>query len=159
MPTLTLFDYHEWAVKQVFDHLEQHPDVFTSPVHNVFSSIADMIGHLIVVEAMWLTRMKEETPARLDPRSYTSLSEAKRDYDPTLAEMKRFLQEVDDQKTVTYQNSKGLTFQNTIEEIVIHLVNHGTYHRGNIASAMRQLGYAGPSTDYIFYTRQKGLES
>ncbi|MBE3554365.1 MAG: hypothetical protein IMW85_05085 [Thermicanus sp.] len=45
--------------------------------------------------------------------------------------------------------SKGERFTNHLEEIIHHIVNHGTYHRGNIAAMVRQLGQTGVSTDYI----------
>ncbi|MBP1966778.1 DinB family protein [Paenibacillus aceris] len=39
----------------------------------------------------------------------------------------------------------------SINELVQHIMNHGTYHRGNISSMLRQLGHAGASSDYVFY--------
>jgi len=43
------------------------------------------------------------------------------------------------------------TLKATYADIMQHAVNHGTYHRGNIAAMLRQIGFAGTNTDYVFY--------
>lgn len=54
---------------------------------------------------------------------------------------------------VSYQNSAG-NFRNTIEEILLHVCNHSTYHRGQLAKMLKQAGYVPPVTDYIMLKRQ-----
>lgn len=55
---------------------------------------------------------------------------------------------------IEYSNSKGKTFQNSIRDILLHIVNHSTYHRGQIASNWRAHGMTPLVTDYIFYKRE-----
>jgi uncharacterized damage-inducible protein DinB len=52
-----------------------------------------------------------------------------------------------------YRNYVGDYYENDVEQIMIHLVNHGSYHRGQIALLMRQKGYEPINTDYITYER------
>lgn len=54
---------------------------------------------------------------------------------------------------VSYRNSTG-SFSNTIEEILVHIFNHGTYHRGQLTKMLKQAGYVPPVTDYIILKRQ-----
>ncbi|PZU87506.1 MAG: damage-inducible protein DinB [Chryseobacterium sp.] len=54
---------------------------------------------------------------------------------------------------IAYRNSKGDDFQNSIQEILFHFINHSTYHRGQIAMLMKQAGLEPINTDYIFYIR------
>jgi len=54
---------------------------------------------------------------------------------------------------VSYKNSKGKEFKNTIQEAIFHFLNHSTYHRGQIAMLMKQAGLEPINTDYIFYKR------
>jgi len=54
---------------------------------------------------------------------------------------------------VNYINSKGERFTNTIRDILFHIINHSTYHRGQIAADFRQQGLEPIVTDYIFYKR------
>lgn len=54
---------------------------------------------------------------------------------------------------INYQNSKGNQFENSIQEIFFHFINHSTYHRGQIAMLMKEAGLEPLNTDYIFYKR------
>jgi uncharacterized damage-inducible protein DinB len=58
-------------------------------------------------------------------------------------------------ETRGYTNSRGESYENTIQDILFHVVNHTTHHRAQIASLMRQAGITPPITDYIFYKRQR----
>ncbi len=54
---------------------------------------------------------------------------------------------------INYKNSKGNQFDNSIQEIFFHFINHSTYHGGQIAMLMKQGGLEPLNTDYIFYKR------
>ena len=56
-------------------------------------------------------------------------------------------------EVILYKNSKGIEFENTIQEIFFHFINHSTYHRGQIAMLMKEAGLEPLNTDYIFYKR------
>jgi uncharacterized damage-inducible protein DinB len=56
-------------------------------------------------------------------------------------------------RQITYTNSMGDTYSNSIQEILFHIVNHSTYHRGQIMAQLREGGLEAVSTDYIFYKR------
>jgi len=55
--------------------------------------------------------------------------------------------------SIKYTNSKGETFTNTAQDILFHVINHSTYHRGQIAMDFRAHGLTPLSSDYIFYKR------
>ncbi len=55
--------------------------------------------------------------------------------------------------TIQYTNSQGQIFNNSIKDILFHVINHSTYHRGQIASDFKQIGIEPLITDYIFYKR------
>lgn len=54
---------------------------------------------------------------------------------------------------IQYTTTKGIPMQNTIQDIVFHIVNHGTYHRGQIAADFRNTGLEPLVTDYVFWKR------
>jgi uncharacterized damage-inducible protein DinB len=60
--------------------------------------------------------------------------------------------EIFEQK-ITYTNSQGNSYENRIDEILIHVTNHSTYHRGQVATIIKQAGITPPVTDYIAYKR------
>ncbi len=63
------------------------------------------------------------------------------------------LDEFDINNTINYTNTKGQAFSNSIRDIFFHIVNHSTYHRGQIATEFKQNGIDPLVTDYIFYKR------
>ena len=57
---------------------------------------------------------------------------------------------------LTYQNFKGETWTYTLWQCLVHLVNHGTYHRGQVTMAVRQLGITPPGIDFLaYYDKQR----
>lgn len=56
-------------------------------------------------------------------------------------------------KVISYKNSKGLSFENSVQDILFHIINHSTYHRGQITSDCKLNGMIPLVTDYIFYKR------
>ena len=58
------------------------------------------------------------------------------------------------EQVIQYKNSRGENFSNNIRDILFHLINHSTYHRGQIASDFRKNGIEPIATDYIFFKRQ-----
>src|SRR5690606_31274096 len=58
---------------------------------------------------------------------------------------------------IHYKNSQGNSFTNSVCDILLHIVNHATYHRGQIATAFRVQGIEPLATDYIFHRREELL--
>jgi len=56
---------------------------------------------------------------------------------------------------VNYLTSKGEPFTNSIRDILFHVINHSTYHRGQVAADFREHGLEPMVTDYVFYKRLK----
>jgi uncharacterized damage-inducible protein DinB len=155
---LKLCDYHLWANDKMISHLATLPEaVLYTEVENVFPNILQTLGHMYSVDQTWLSRIRGEHIEQIMPKQFDSIEMVQRSYSCLGEEMKSVvsLHVNHADKLIQYQNTKGEVFRNTISEIVQHMVNHGTYHRGNIASMIRQLGYTGVATDYIIYLRQR----
>lgn len=58
-------------------------------------------------------------------------------------------------RTVHYRNTKGVAYDNTVHDILVHVINHSTHHRGQVALEIRRLGVTPPLTDYIAYARKE----
>jgi uncharacterized damage-inducible protein DinB len=55
---------------------------------------------------------------------------------------------------IRYKNSEGVLFEQPLEDILYHLINHSTHHRAQVAYLMRQHQILPPKSDYIYYLRQ-----
>ncbi len=66
----------------------------------------------------------------------------------------QILEKIDLTTEINYLNTKGLPFKNTVRDIMFHVVNHSTHHRGQISTIFRQNGIEPLVMDYIFYKRK-----
>lgn len=145
--------YHNWATVEQLKHLLSLPrEVFSKKLAGTFSSISETVSHIYLVDQIWCKRINP--PFTINDVSFDSPHQAIEAFAALHQQIIEFLKNTE-QDEVVYQNSKGERFSNKLTDILQHLANHGTYHRGNISTMIRQLGYEGVSTDYIYYLRQQ----
>lgn len=154
--TIQLLRYHNWANLKLLKRMEELPaEVFTKPLGGTFSSISKTFDHIFQVDQQWFKRMNPE--AVINAAELIEIKKAKQCFLELHENMIGFLQnQYHSLQKINYENSKGEPFTNSIDELIRHITNHGTYHRGNISTMIRQQGYEGVSTDYIFFLRMNG---
>lgn len=111
-----------------------------------------LINHTLNAHQIWNARIEQKTHEVQvwDIRPWNILKAInKENSENTL----KILDDSDLNKRIVYKTSKGEQFENTTQEILFHIVNHSTYHRGQIASDCKQHGIIPLVTDYIFYKR------
>jgi uncharacterized damage-inducible protein DinB len=115
-----------------------------------------LFGHIVGAQRVWLSRLTGKTgPVEVWPSLERSawagaLAEVSGDWE-------RFLGTLTDEglgATITYTNSKGEPWTSPVSDVVMHVVMHGVYHRGQLARELRQAGETPPYTDYIHAARQ-----
>ncbi|CAM4480443.1 DinB family protein [Paenibacillus tarimensis] len=146
-----LYDYNIWANDRVINHLKSLPsEVFYREVSLGFSSLAEVISHIASADGVWHARLKGDTPP--PAVIFRDIEEASSHIKQLQAQIREYLLSVRDaDQQVTYKSLKGHEYTNTVSEIIHQIVNHGTYHRGNISTILRSIGYEGILTDYIAY--------
>jgi uncharacterized damage-inducible protein DinB len=148
-----LFEYHNWSVNRMLKYIDdQCLAAFNEPVTSVFKSIRETFEHIYWADHTWFNRI-QGLESRVDT-PFKDVEQAFESFNCLHAEMSLYLKNTDLSQMVVYQNSTGVKFENTIEDILIHLVNHGTYHKGNITSILWSLGYKSLATDYIVFLRE-----
>lgn len=111
-----------------------------------------LLSHTLNAHHIWNSRIIEEPPKH----SVWQVHSLKKAFvlDRDNFETSKAILEVGAlQKKINYVNSKGVAFQNKIQDILFHIINHSTYHRGQLASELKEQGFTPISTDYIFYKR------
>ncbi|WP_338469593.1 DinB family protein [Niallia sp. XMNu-256] len=147
--------YDQWANLKLLDHIEQLPeDVFDKPMNSVFPTIAETFYHIFRGKRIWFKRSLPHLVMDESITDFHNIPHAKESF----VKLHNILIEAvhdhyENLDVIVYQSPKGNTFQNQFHEIIFHLANHGTYHRGNIAAMIRECGYKGTSTDYIQFLR------
>lgn len=155
------FEYHAWANRRLFDHLDTLPDeIFTQPVQSVFPTIREVLVHIYQVDTMWLSVMSgytfRETMAHIEEHKEKSADRSKDELRTLFDEAERsyisFFEQLDDPDVeMTIHHPRFGSMKSVVAELVHHVVNHGTYHRGNITAMLRQMGQSGVPTDYVFF--------
>jgi uncharacterized damage-inducible protein DinB len=142
------FVYDEWANREVLAALRASGNASPRPLQ--------LIAHLLSAERIWLERLKQQ-PQSSPVWPKLGLDEC----DAQATEMADLWREYldlitagDVNQSVSYKNSKGEEWTSTIVDILTHVVMHSAYHRGQIASHMRESGQTPAFTDFIHGVRQ-----
>lgn len=154
-----LVEFHYWATKRVLDAVEPlTPEQFTKDLGNSFPSVRDTLAHLYGADWIWCARWEGESPSALpDAQLFPDLASIRRAWDAhgpkVRAVLKRFGEIGVDQPCEYVRN--GVRQAQPFSQTLQHVVNHGTYHRGQVVTMLRQLGAEAPTTDLIAYYRER----
>lgn len=157
----SLYAYNEWANARLFLAAAQLDQaVFAEPRGNSFSSIRDTLAHIATSEWVWLRRWRGESPAAVPEwgslERATALMQKLSEIEGDRAEFLRGLADDDLARPLSYRNLKGEEYSQPLVDQLLHVVNHSTYHRGQIATLSRQGGFPAPATDLIVFKRENG---
>ena len=140
-----LFEYSHHCNQQLFELISNHPD-------QTSQKAMELYNHIVNAHHIWNNRIEHRQPVfgvwELHPvMDLKAIDRA--NYAHTLAILNKHALS----KIIHYSNSKGQTFSNNIGDILFHIINHSTYHRGQIATELKQQGLEPLVADYIFYKR------
>jgi uncharacterized damage-inducible protein DinB len=157
-----LIDYHYWARDRVLDAVDGlAPDQFTRDMSSSFKSIRDTLVHAYSAEWAWCQRWNGHSPtAHVAPESVPDAA-ALRDRWTTLErDVRAGLDRLGPQgidRVFDYTMFNGESRSSIFWHMAQHVVNHGSYHRGQVTTMLRQLGAKPPqSMDLITFYRVKG---
>lgn len=143
---LKLYRYNEWANRKVIGALNQQQ--IDDP------KILTLMGHIVAAQYLWLHRIKGLPPAQVKLWGEYTLAKVSSMAEEAGQMWLDFVNTNDDfNRELTYTNYVGDPYVNNVETIMIHLVNHCSYHRAQIAMLLRQNGKEPVNTDFITYDR------
>ena len=150
--------YNHWANQQMLKAVQPlSADEFTRDLKNSFPSVRDTLVHILSAEWIWLQRWKGVSP-HAQPAEWSTLG-----YQELLGrwaeherEQNAFFAGLTDAQLgqpLSYTNTRGEAFRAPLQQLVRHVVNHSSYHRGQVTTLLRQLGHAAATTDLVMYDR------
>ena len=140
-----LFEYSYHANQKLWIIFNEHHDKTSEQSIKLFS-------HILNAHHIWNSRINQiqNTYGVWDKHPIENcLNMDKTNYESSLLILDKF----DLNEVINYKTSNGLPFKNTIRDTLFHIINHSTYHRGQIATEFKQSGIDPLITDYIFYKR------
>ena len=153
-----LFDYNYWARdRQLEACAALSSEQFLRPMGSSFSSVRDTQAHLVAVEWIWHERWRGKSPTKIDAQEFaagtfpdvTSIRDRWGAMEGKVRSFLAGLSEADLARPLNYKNMKGENWTYPLGQVLLHVVNHQTYHRGQITTLLRQLGAAAPAIDYL----------
>jgi uncharacterized damage-inducible protein DinB len=157
-----LYDYNAWANHRSLDAASAlTAEQFTKPMASSFSSVRDTLAHIYGAEWVWLERFQGRSPSSLPDTTQfadvASLQERWSEHEGRLLSFVRGLKQADLNREMEYKTLKFGVYRNPLWQSMQHLVNHGTYHRGQVTTMLRQLGAQPILTDLMHFYRERAV--
>ena len=160
-----LYRYNSWANSRLF-HSVAHlsANEFTRDLRSSYPSLRDTLLHIVSAEWIWLQRWNGSSPqAMFQASDFPDLPALRARWSEVEIDQQAFLETITPERlhtVVAYVNLRGQTWQYPLWQQMYHVVNHSTYHRGQVTTMLRQLGAQTIATDFlVFYDELKPGES
>lgn len=155
-----LFDYNAWANQRTVAGCESiSNERFVQQMGGSFGSVRNTLAHIMDVEWLYHERWQGRAPASFPKaENYSNLSDIKTRWKSIYADMNRYVSALtanDIMRVIEFRNAKGALLRHPLWETMQHLVNHSTYHRGQVTTLLRQLGGTAQSSDMIYFFRER----
>lgn len=156
----TLYEYNAWANHRSMEAADALTiEQFVKPLGSSFSSVRDTFAHIYGGEWIWLERFKGSSPSALpDVTQFADLASLRTAWAPLetrLLDFVRSLSQADLERVFEYKTLKFGIYKNPLWQSMQHLVNHGTYHRGQVTTLLRQHGAQPILTDLMHFYRER----
>ena len=161
----TLIEYNYWARDRILasaDPLSQ--EQLTRSLASSFGSVLETLVHMHFAEWIWHQRWQGTSPSSApDSSGITSVAALRDVWRPLEAQIRAFVESLGPaglSRVIEYKTMNGQAGRSAYWQMIVHLVNHGGYHRGQVATLLRLLG-ARPaqSTDMIVFFREQSVGS
>ena len=157
----TLVDYHYWARDRMLDAIEPlTPEQFTRDLGSSFKSIRDTVVHTYSAEWVWHQRWTGTSPtAQIPFDRFADVPSLRAAWNELESEVRAYLAGCGDaelEREVDYRNLAGVAGRSFFWQMLQQVVNHASYHRGQVTTMVRQLGAPGPKgQDLIAFYRER----
>ena len=153
-------EYNLWANTIICGWLEQiNDEQWTKEIISSFNTIQETVLHIISAEKAWVQRFKKQPFEWLQTTYKGSKEEHIKLWKENSAELKAFVDAFDENdldKNLDFKRLNGDAYSMPYYQLFAHVVNHATYHRGQLVTMLRQAGFEGiSSTDLLGVYRKK----
>jgi uncharacterized damage-inducible protein DinB len=147
--------FNRWATARTLEAVRPVPlEQLDRPTGGSHGSLRGTLAHIYQGDCIWWERLHGNSPASLG--EFPPPGEFAAWESDWLGRLDRYIdwaQKADWDQVISYRDLKGNAHQSPVWQILLHLVNHGSYHRGQVTNLLRQLGHSPASQDLIAYYR------
>ncbi|WP_141995144.1 DinB family protein [Bacillus sp. B4EP4a] len=143
-----MYEHLNWANQRILETLQS--------IEDKNQEVSRLFSHILLAEKVWMTRLRGLDSSRLPIWSEVDIevcAELVMQNKESLTTFLTNLSNTDLDKLISYTNSKGKEFKNSVRDILTHVALHGQYHRGQINSRLRADGFEPVNIDFITFVR------
>ena len=151
-------DYTAWASNKLLAEVTNlSPEELTRDFKTSDKNVLDTLVHVFAADRIWFERIHGTSPTTFINEQDRQLGTLQREWPILQQRWKHFATPLTDQGAaakVSYRDIKGNPYEQPLWQILLHVVNHGTHHRGQASGFLRAMGHPPPQLDLIAYYRQ-----
>jgi len=161
---LTHIDYTRWASYRLLNAAKTlSPDELTKDHGTADKSVLGTLVHVYAADRIWMARIKGDVPARfINLELDMHMSVLQNDWPPLLDKWTEWITGLSEEAVaakISYKDIKGNAYETPAWQIILHVVNHGTHHRGQASGFLRAMGHVPPPLDLMAYYREKAASA
>ena len=150
--------FNRWATERLFQAAQALPvEQFSRDLGVSYQSVRGTLRHIYQADRIWFQRLIGQPTGSLDQYETPEELEAwKQDWETVHERYLSWAESLGDadwDQVIPYRDVRGNPYQTPARQIILHLINHNSYHPGQVAGLLRQLEQAPPTTDLIAYYR------
>jgi uncharacterized damage-inducible protein DinB len=154
----TLYAYNTWANARILDAAARVPAEQFATAALGACNLRDTLLHILVAESIWLLRWQGIVPESVEfPDDFPTLDALRARWREEERQLTAFLDTLGDadlDSTLTYRRSDGEIATGTLWHLLLHVVNHGTQHRAELALLLTALGHSPGDVDVTIFLRE-----
>jgi uncharacterized damage-inducible protein DinB len=154
----TYVDYSAWASLHLLSAAAELPPAeLTRDFQTADRSVLGTLAHIFAADRLWLARLTGAPNPVFISDAHRDLAALQNNWPALLGRWKTFAAELTDEGAlaqVSYRDLAGRPWTRPMWQLVLHVVNHGTHHRGQVSGFLRSLGRTPPPVDLIYYYPQ-----
>lgn len=156
-----LYAYNEWATTRLVDTARAlSPAAFARDMRSSHRSVRGTLVHILWAEWIWLRRWWGESPKHVfAEEEYSDVAAVMSRWDVVKRDQRDFIATLTDnhlRARVSYENLLGECWEYMLGHMMQHVVNHSSYHRGQVVTLLRQQGMSPPPTDFLVFLDERG---
>jgi uncharacterized damage-inducible protein DinB len=148
-------DYSAWASQRLLDAAAKlSPEELTRDFKTSDKCVLDTLVHVYAADRIWLARVLAESRATFADPEDRDLTLLQTEWPALHQRWKLWLRDFSDDdvlRVISFRNMKGRPYSQPVWQILLHVVNHGTHHRGQISGFLRAMGHTPPPLDLMEY--------
>ena len=154
-----LYDYNYWAHERILRQVARlTPEQFLADAGYSWGGVGGTLAHLLGTERVWRSRWRGERGSALAQPELATAAALAAAWEENRAEMGAFLATLDQDRLdrdVAYTR-QGRNYAHPLWTQLIHVVNHGTQHRSEVAAMLTDLGHSPGDIDFSLFMRERG---